>query len=118
MDDIDKAAWVIEAEREQVAPEALSWALKFLAALPSWAADPDVCVDPDKWLAFDWRPERDRMVTLSVCPRNGNLVYAWLCPGGKGHGLVPFDGTEVPHELRQILFRVLDPGGEPVEENP
>jgi len=65
------------------------YAQSFLLMLPSWVPNPDVFVDPDGEICFEW--DKGRRVVFSVSiGRDGTLTYAGLFGATKRHGVEPF----------------------------
>lgn len=77
-------------------------AVSFIRALPSDIALPEVGVDPDGSIAFDWMVSRIRVFSLSVGTTN-RLAFAWIDGTNLGHAVARFDGDTVPaHVLAGI----------------
>ncbi len=78
-----------------VSSSVIERAVNFVRALPSDIALPDVGVDPDGSIAFDWIVTRARVFSLSVGTTN-RLAFAWIDGTDRGHGVASFDGDAVP----------------------
>lgn len=59
-----------------VHPYTRGWARTFLLRLPRWVEDPDVGVDPNGDLTFEWYAGPDHILSISLAP-NGSIVYAY-----------------------------------------
>jgi hypothetical protein len=76
--------------------------LAFVYALPSTVKPPEVMVDLDGELIFDWRSRNGRL--LSVCAQsNGRLAYAIRYSASRAmHGYCVMDQT-VPKEIMDAI---------------
>lgn len=57
-------------------------AMRFLIVLPSWLTPPELGLDPDGEVAFDWA-HGDDMVSVSV-GADGRLAYVWAIGDDEG----------------------------------
>jgi hypothetical protein len=90
-----------------VDPRAFVNARDLLESLPHGYAVPEVAVDPDGEIAFDWiRPDRT-MVSVSVGPTR-DLSYAANLRDGTAHGAIRF-GIGFPASLVELLRRLYHP---------
>jgi len=89
-------------------------ALSFVSALPSTVPLPEVAVDPDGEVEFEWFRSPRWLFTVSV-GRSGNLSYAGLFGGNKVHGVEQFS-EGLPEAIVQNLRRILGPQA-PVTES-
>jgi hypothetical protein len=78
---------------------ALSYAFAFISQLPSVFPPPEIAIDSDGEIAFDWDYEPRRVFSVRIS-RDGSLNYAGLL----GH--TSFHGVEIMRD--NIPFRVLD----------
>jgi hypothetical protein len=84
-------------------PLAEAFAVRFLDALPISLPTPEVALDPDGEVSFDWWFAPHAQLSISVGP-TGDLTYAGLIgPGVKRHGVEPFKEA-----IPQILLVSLD----------
>jgi hypothetical protein len=60
---------------------------------------PQVTIDPDGEVAFEWRRSRHRVFSVSVGPR-GELTYAGLFDGSNVHGVETHMVDGLPREIR------------------
>lgn len=82
-------------------------ALSLLSALPTTVPIPEVGVDPDGEIEFEWYHGPRWVVTVSV-GRTGTLSYAGLFGKNKTHGVERFvEG--LPEAIAQNLRRLLAP---------
>ena len=79
-------------------------ACRFLNALPSVIPTPEVGLDPDGEISFDWIVSRDRQLTVSISPE-GELNYAGIYGAAVKHGRELFDDS-VPHEIIEAIRRL------------
>jgi hypothetical protein len=87
--------------------ETLEQAAALLAALPTGAPSPEVVLEADGQIGFDWMAARDRVLSLNV-DSTGMLGYAARVGLESSYGRVPFAGT-LPERIRHLLGRVLEP---------
>lgn len=88
-------------------PLALGKAVEFVRLLPDDLPLPDVAVDPDGSVSFDWIHSPTRVFSLSIA-RSSRLSYAWLDGADKGHGVSQFDGTYLSPKVLQGIRDVCD----------
>jgi hypothetical protein len=94
-------------EASVVDPRAFANARDLLEALPHGYTPPEVAVDPDGEVAFDWlRPDRT-MVSISIGPSR-DLSYAANLRDGTAHGVIRF-GVGFPPRLVQLLRGLYHP---------
>lgn len=79
-------------------------ACRFLNMLPSAVPTPDVGLDPDGQVSFDWIVAADRQLTASLSP-DGVLSYAAIFGTAEKHGKEVFDDT-VPQEIIEAIRRL------------
>jgi hypothetical protein len=77
-------------------------AVAFIAALPLEVTPPEVSIDPDGEVAFDWYRDDD-MLSVSLGP-TGRLTYAWDIQDGPKSATALFPG-EMPTTLVEALRR-------------
>ena len=78
--------------------------LRFLDMLPSTVPAPEVTVEPDGMVAFEWYEESRWVFSVSF-ETNGAMVYAGLFGKSKTHGTEYF-GEEVPQTILDNIRRV------------
>lgn len=66
---------------------------------------PQVTIDPDGEVAFEWRRSRHRLFSVSIGAR-GKLTYAGLFDGSSVHGVENRVVNGVPREIRAGIQRV------------
>lgn len=79
-------------------------ALQFLIVLPSWASPPELALDPDGEVAFDWAVGND-MISVSVGP-TGRVIYVWAVGGDKGSNTGGFVNG-LPDDLLKALQQIV-----------
>jgi len=79
-------------------------ALRFYLKLPLTHPYPEVSVDPDGEIAFDWFNGPNKVFSVSI-GSNYLLSYAGIFESGKIHGSEYF-GDELPQEILHNLKRV------------
>jgi hypothetical protein len=80
----------------------LGIAIAFIAALPADMAPPEVSIDPDGEVAFDWCLD-DAMLSVSLGP-TGRLTYAWDIENGPKSDSAHFVG-QIPKTLAEAIRR-------------
>jgi len=73
------------ADSLRVEPSAYVYADQFLRLLPSSASLPDISVDRDGEILFEWDRERRQVFSVSVS-RDGTLTFAGLFGHARTHG--------------------------------
>jgi hypothetical protein len=95
----------------RVSAGTLRSALTFLWALPSEYSLPDVVVEDDGQLGFDWDLGPTRVLSVNVGD-GGMLGYSALLGAESTYGKAPFPGT-IPETLVRLLVQILgDPTGQ------
>jgi hypothetical protein len=89
-------------------PLALLLAERFVRVLPDGVPPPEFAPEPDRAISLDWIRSRNRMVSVSI-GRSDRLSYAWLDGADRGHGVVPFDGQNVPQLILDNIRNVVGP---------
>lgn len=79
-----------------------------LGALLLIAPGPEVTVDADGEVEFDWLTSSDRALTLSISGE-GRLTYAWRDGARRGHGTEWFSGS-IPATLAAAIAEVTRDG--------
>jgi hypothetical protein len=85
-------------------PVALAHAVRLLKTLPTTAPIPELGLDPDGEIAFEWHLGPRRVFSLSV-GSNGQLSYAGLFGRSDTHGTEYF-GDELPKAILDNLNRL------------
>jgi hypothetical protein len=102
----DLIAAVVEGEAtgRLTRVESVDHAVTLLAVLPTGMQAPEIVVERDGQIGFDWHLARDRSLSLNV-GRGGMLGYAAVIGLESSYGRVPFGGTIPPAVSR--LFAAL-----------
>ena len=90
---------------EKASFESFLRARRFIEALPSDLPVPDVAVEPDGQIAFEWYAGPRRAISISV-GENDELVYAGCKGASKFHGTESFNWS-IPKMVTDLLRRVL-----------
>lgn len=88
-----------------VDPDSFLMAVRLFHSLPRMLPLPDVSVDPDGEVAFEWYVEPRRSFSVSV-GADGVLTYAGLFGSAKVHGTEHLV-DELPETIRWNLHRLL-----------
>jgi hypothetical protein len=83
---------------------AIQQAFRLLKILPSTFQSPELSVDPDGEVSFEWHLEPRRVFSISVGPY-GELSYAGLFGRSDAHGTEYF-GDELPKPIVENLNRL------------
>lgn len=96
----------LAADNALVSSVTLKYAVDFAVALPLDLAQPEVSVDPDGEIAFDWIDENNNMLSVSIGPAGG-ITYAGKVQAQSASGTEQFGGS-IPRMLRAALenFRI------------
>ena len=78
--------------------------LRFLDMLPGTTSAPEVAVDPDGMVAFEWHEEPRWVFSVSF-ETNGAIAYAGLFGNSKTHGTEYF-GQAIPQSILDSIRRV------------
>jgi hypothetical protein len=89
-----------------IEPTAMLWAERFVRALPDDIPVPEFAPEPDGSISLDWIRSRSRVFSVSV-GRGDRLPYAWLDGTDKGHGVVGFDGRNVPERIVENIIGIV-----------
>ena len=76
-----------------------------IRALPESIPAPDISVEPDGQVSFDWLPSSTLTFTLSVNEGN-RLVYAWIDGANRGNATAVFERGDLPARLLSELRRI------------
>ena len=79
-------------------------AQRFIYALPTTIAEPEVSVDPDGEISLEWYLEPRRVFSVSIGKRN-EVTYAGLFGINKSNGKEYF-GDEIPKTILENLDRL------------
>jgi len=84
---------------------ALGFAKRIARFLPLTLSPPEVSVDPDGEVAFDWRTDPRSSISFSIGPF-GTLRYASINKGSENYGLEPWrDG--LPESVARLIQDVV-----------
>jgi hypothetical protein len=83
---------------------AMQQAFRLLRILPSTFRNPELSVDPDGEISFEWYLEPRRVFSISIGP-HGELSYAGLFGRSDAHGTEYF-GDELPKPIVDNLNRL------------
>lgn len=83
--------------------DTIAIAVAFVRALPEDCEMPEVGVDPDGAVSFDWIASRHRMLSVSVGGDSDRLAYAWVDGTDRGNAVERFDRDAIPRRLMQAI---------------
>lgn len=81
---------------------AVRTATDFVRVLPADFPLPEFAAEPDGSISLDWIESKNRLLSLSVGATH-RLPYAWIDGPDTGHGVVQFDGEEIPLRIIEII---------------
>lgn len=84
--------------------EATQFASELARLLPDWLPAPEVSLDPDGQIAFDWQRAPRLVVTVTVAP-DATLYFAGLFGGNRNHGREVLS-NELPPAIAANLHRL------------
>lgn len=90
-----------------VTEESFNSAARFVNALPEDIVLPEPCPEGDGQIGFEWY--QAKIQTLAVSVHSNDLIYAGIFLDGSLHGIVPFDGKEIPETLLKQIRRFTSP---------
>ena len=82
-------------------PETLEYAARFLQTIPSNLPMPEISIEPDGEISFEWYDAPRWVYSVSIGPR-GTLTYAGLFGRNKAHGVEQLVDEIPPTILRQL----------------
>ena len=88
----------------RVSEEAFMYACHFLRTMPLGTPAPEVGVEPDGDLTFEWHRSWYRTLSVSVSP-DGNLHYSALIGPNKVYGTEAFLG-DIPQTILDLIRRI------------
>jgi len=80
--------------------------LRFIQYLPKALPSPEVTIEPDGEIAFEWFNSKRTVFSVSI-GRNGELTYAGLFGYNKAYG-TEFFGDELPKTILEGIQRVFE----------
>lgn len=83
-------------------PVGVRKAEEFIRVLPDNLPVPEVSVEPDGSISLDWIRSENQVVSVSIGATN-RLAFAWLDGTERGHSVVNFDGSTVPHRILSAI---------------
>jgi hypothetical protein len=86
----------------------LQQAFELVDALPVWAPPPEIEMESDGQIGFDWVFARDCVVSLNV-GRAGMVGYASRIGLESSYGRLPFAGV-LPERIKDLLRRLVEAG--------
>ncbi|HEY4417684.1 MAG TPA: hypothetical protein VGO57_18475 [Verrucomicrobiae bacterium] len=95
-------------DAKAVHPDSFIVAELFIKALPADLLMPELDVDTNGCVLFDWTTSKSKTLTLSVGP-NGVIAYAWINNSNRGRAVFAFVGT-VPNEIVESIKAVTNYG--------
>ena len=85
-------------------------AIRFAYVLPRFGSLPEVSVDPDGEISFDWAGKSGEILSVSI-DRRGRLAYAaWFGEGSRTHGIEGF-ADRCPKPLVRAIERINSSAG-------
>lgn len=88
---------------------AVTVAEDFIRALPDGLETPELSVDPDGDISFDWIPDNTKTLTISVNGSN-RLAYAWIDGTDRGHAATRFENGVIPSRLLTEIESIVSYG--------
>lgn len=104
--DLDEAVREAEVDALALHEHSIALAVKFLEAFPTELAVPEVGVDPDGDIFFEWRFGARRRFNVAIQP-SGTITYAGIVGTGRFHGREQFD-DEIHPTILAAFRRTLE----------
>ncbi|MDA1067440.1 MAG: hypothetical protein O3C43_13150 [Verrucomicrobia bacterium] len=92
-------------DAEPVSQNALERAEVFIRSLPESISMPEVSVEPDGDLSFDWNPTSTKTFSVSV-GSSDRFAYAWFDGTDRGHAVARSSNGEVPARILEEIQRI------------
>lgn len=89
--------------------QALAYATRIANMLPVTEPAPEVSVDPDGEVSFDWHRNSKRTLSMSI-GREGKMRYASIMGESESFGVEPWR-DEIPESIRRVLEEVVRSDG-------
>ena len=90
---------------EPVKEISIFFAKSFLHNLPSTYPKPEVSVDPDGEISFEWLNKNDKIFSVSFNQEN-EISFAGIYSTGEDHGTEEFNGYEIPKKILENIKRL------------
>lgn len=90
---------------EPVSQNALERAELFIRSLPESISMPEVSVEPDGDISFDWHPTGAKTFSVSAGPSD-RFAYAWFDGTDRGHAVARSRNGEVPTRILEEILRI------------
>lgn len=85
-------------------PASMEYAEKFINLSTNFTAKPDIYIDPDGEICFEWDAGKRSVFSISFSS-DGFLTYASLIGSTKNHGVIPFK-EDIPAFVEEIVSKV------------
>lgn len=96
-------------DAEPVNPGAFLKAEHFIRALPDYLPDPEISIDPDGDVSFEWIPSKTKYFTVTT-NNTDRLAYAWIDGTDRGHAVANMQSPVIPDRLIRELEQLLGHG--------
>lgn len=96
----------LAADEVSVLHSVINRASDVVRALPDDVPLPDVAVDPDGSISFDWISSRTRVFSLSV-GESSRVAFAWIDGTDRGHGVARFERDVIPSRVLAGIREVM-----------
>ena len=93
---------LLEFELSAPSPSAVINARAFIAGLQPLAVFPDLLLEDDGSITFDWFFSRNKMLSVTV-GSNNRLPFAWHLGADQEFGVAVFDGVSTPKQIAEAL---------------
>lgn len=80
---------------------------EFIRVLPDNLPVPEVSPEPDGSISLDWIRTPNQVVSVSIGSTN-RLAFAWLDGSERGHSVLNFDGSTIPHRILSSINPTLN----------
>lgn len=84
--------------------ESVMKSLSFLGDFPDEIEPPEIAIDPDGEISFDWYVDSNHILSLSMGEK---ISYAMVCGDEKTHGTIEYKkDDEIPYEILDMLEKL------------
>ena len=81
-----------------VSKKSIANSADFIMSMPDNIPAPEISVEPDGLVCFDWAKSKSSRFSISIGEKN-SIYYAWINCGNRGYNTVCWDKENIPQEI-------------------